>query len=138
MGGLSFFNLEKSCTKPSPSKKRCSDATEVEVSNLENEKPVEAASAKPCPPSPPPPQAQPPAPAPTSDAEAVPAPVPGARRGLNSRLEAAAGSSVKTRMQKLAEQRRRWDNNDLAGMNDMDGVVLQICLSQMQLGRLTI
>uniref|UniRef100_A0A452QN62 Anillin n=1 Tax=Ursus americanus TaxID=9643 RepID=A0A452QN62_URSAM len=105
---------EKSCTKPSPSKKRCSDATEVEVSNLENEKPVEAASAKPCPPSPPPPQAQPPAPAPTSDAEAVPAPVPGARRGLNSRLEAAAGSSVKTRMQKLAEQRRRWDNNDLA------------------------
>ncbi|XP_034526345.1 anillin isoform X2 [Ailuropoda melanoleuca] len=104
---------EKSCTKPSPSKKRCSDATEVEASNLENEKPVEAASAKPCPPSPPPPQAQPPAPAPASDAEAVPAPVPGARRGLNSRLEAAEGSSVKTRMRKLAEQRRRWDNNDL-------------------------
>ncbi|XP_065398202.1 anillin isoform X5 [Macaca fascicularis] len=35
------------------------------------------------------------------------------RRGLNSRLEATAASSVKTRMQKLAEQRRRWDNDDM-------------------------
>ncbi|XP_044102300.1 anillin isoform X1 [Neovison vison] len=105
---------EKSCTKPSPSKKRCSDTTEVvEVSNLENEKPVESASAKPCPPSPPAPQAQPQAPAPVSASEATPAPVPRVRRGLNSRLESTAGSSVKTRMQKLAEQRRHWDNNDL-------------------------
>ncbi|XP_022358888.1 anillin isoform X3 [Enhydra lutris kenyoni] len=105
---------EKSCTKPSPSKKRCSDTTEeVEVSNLENEKPVESASPKPCPPSPPAPQAQPQAPAPVSAAEAAPAPVPSVRRGLNSRLEATAGSSVKTRMQKLAEQRRHWDNNNV-------------------------
>ncbi|XP_012906495.1 anillin isoform X1 [Mustela putorius furo] len=105
---------EKSCTKPSPSKKRCSDTTEVaEVSNLENEKPVESASAKPCPPSPPAPQAQPQAPAPVSASETAPAPVPRVRRGLNSRLESTAGSSVKTRMQKLAEQRRHWDNNDL-------------------------
>lgn len=104
---------EKSGTKPSPSKKHCSDNTEVEVSDLENEKPVESASAKRCPPSPPPPQAQPQAPAPASDAEPVPAPVPGVRRGLSSRLQATAGSSVKTRMQKLAEQRRHWDNNDL-------------------------
>ncbi|XP_059027538.1 anillin isoform X1 [Mustela lutreola] len=105
---------EKSCTKPSPSKKRCSDTTEVaEVSNLENEKPVESASAKPCPPSPPAPQAQPQAPAPVSASETVPAPMPRVRRGLNSRLESTAGSSVKTRMQKLAEQRRHWDNNDL-------------------------
>ncbi|XP_032727453.1 anillin isoform X3 [Lontra canadensis] len=105
---------EKSCTKPSPSKKRCSDTTEeVEVSNLENEKPVESASPKPCPPSPPAPQAQPQAPAPISAAEEALAPVPSVRRGLNSRLEATAGSSVKTRMQKLVEQRRHWDNNDL-------------------------
>ncbi|XP_077915586.1 anillin isoform X1 [Halichoerus grypus] len=104
---------EKSGTKPSPSKKHCSDNTEVEVSDLENETPAASASAKRRPPSPPPPQAQPQAPAPASDAEAVPAPVPGVRRGLGSRLEAAAGSSVKTRMQKLAEQRRHWDNNDL-------------------------
>lgn len=120
-----LLNLEKSCTKPSPSKKRCSDNTEVEVSNLENEKPVESVSAKPCPPSPAPPQAQPPAPAPVSDAEAAPAPVPGVRRGLNSRLEATTVSSVKTRMQKLAEQRRHWDNNDLTGMNDRDGMPLK-------------
>ncbi|XP_004418883.1 PREDICTED: actin-binding protein anillin [Ceratotherium simum simum] len=103
---------EKSCTKPSPSKKRCSDNTEVEVSNLENEQPVESASAKPCSPSPPSPQAQPQAPAAASDSVAVP-PSLGVRRGLNSRLEATAASSVKTRMQKLAEQRRHWDNNDM-------------------------
>lgn len=117
-GGV-FFNLEKSGTKPSPSKKHCSDNTEVEVSDLENETPAASASAKRRPPSPPPPQAQPQAPAPASDAEAVPAPVPGVRRGLGSRLEAAAGSSVKTRMQKLAEQRRHWDNNDLTGMDNL-------------------
>ncbi|XP_070367942.1 anillin isoform X7 [Equus asinus] len=102
---------EKSCTKPSP-KKRCSDNTEVEVSNLENEQPVESASAKPCSPSPLSPQAQPQAPAPISDSAAVPASL-GLRKGLTSRLEATAASSVKTRMQKLAEQRRHWDNNEI-------------------------
>ncbi|XP_057589112.1 anillin isoform X2 [Hippopotamus amphibius kiboko] len=101
---------EKSCTKPSPSKKRCSDNTEVEVSNLENEKPVESASAKPCSPSPVSPQVQPQAPqAPAGVSDSV-SPL-GVRRGLNSRLEATAASSVKTRMQKLAEQRRHWDND---------------------------
>ncbi|XP_026957982.1 anillin isoform X2 [Sagmatias obliquidens] len=104
---------EKSCTKPSPSKKRCSDNTEVEVSNLENEKPVESASAKPCSPSPMSPQAQPQAPAGVSDCVATPASLLGVRRGLNSRLEGTAASSVKTRMQKLAEQRRHWDNDDV-------------------------
>ncbi|XP_059789596.1 anillin isoform X2 [Balaenoptera ricei] len=107
---------EKSCTKPSPSKKRCSDNTEVEVSNLENEKPVESASAKPCSPSPVSPQAQPQAPqvpAGVSDSVAAPASLLGVRRGLNSRLEGTAASSVKTRMQKLAEQRRHWDNDDV-------------------------
>ncbi|XP_077631431.1 anillin isoform X4 [Crocuta crocuta] len=104
---------EKSCTKPSPSKKRCSDNAEVEVSNLENEKPVESASAKACPPSPAPPLAQPQAPAPVSEAEAGPAPLLGVRTGLHARLEARAASSVKTRMQRLAEQRRHWDNNDM-------------------------
>ncbi|TKC34172.1 hypothetical protein EI555_008560, partial [Monodon monoceros] len=107
---------EKSCTKPSPSKKRCSDNTEVEVSNVENEKPVESASAKPCSPSPMSPQAQPQAPqapAGVSDSVAAPASLLGVRRGLNSRLEGTAASSVKTRMQKLAEQRRHWDNDDV-------------------------
>ncbi|KAB0391450.1 hypothetical protein E2I00_010227, partial [Balaenoptera physalus] len=111
---------EKSCTKPSPSKKRCSDNTEVEVSNLENEKPVESASAKPCSPSLMSPQAQPQAPqvpAGVSDSVAAPASLLGVRRGLNSRLEGTAASSVKTRMQKLAEQRRHWDNDDVTGIN---------------------
>nr|XP_045372911.1 anillin isoform X1 [Camelus bactrianus] len=104
---------EKSCPKPSPSKKRCSDNTEVEVSNLENEKPVESASTKPCSPSPMSPQAQPQAPAPVSDSTAAPAALLGVRRGLNSGSEATAASSVKARMQKLAEQRRYWDNEDV-------------------------
>ncbi|XP_004454319.2 anillin isoform X2 [Dasypus novemcinctus] len=107
---------EKSCTKPSPSKKRCSDNTEVAASNLENKQPVESASAKSCSPSPKSPQAQPPAPAPRSDPVAVPASLMGGKRELNSRLEAIAASSVKTRMQKLAEQRRHWDNNDVTDM----------------------
>ncbi|XP_037366123.1 anillin isoform X2 [Talpa occidentalis] len=97
---------EKSCTKPSPSKKRCSDNTEVEVSNLENKQPVESASAKSSSPS----QGQPQAPlAPSSD----PASQLGGKRGLNSTQETTKTSSVKTRMQKLAEQRRHWDNNDM-------------------------
>ncbi|OWK06373.1 hypothetical protein Celaphus_00012051 [Cervus elaphus hippelaphus] len=109
---------EKSCTKPSPSKKRCSDNTEVEVSDLENEKPVESASAKPCSPRPVSPQAQPQmpqTPAAVSDSLAAPASAPqlGVRSGPNSRLGAAAASSVRTRMQKLAEQRRCWDSDDV-------------------------
>ena len=120
-----LFNLEKSCTKPSPSKKRCSDNTEVEVSNLENEKPVESASAKPCSPGTVSPQAQPQAPAPASDSVAAPASLLGMRRGLNSRLEATAASSVKTRMQKLAEQRRHWDSDDVTGRNYVNGEVLK-------------
>ncbi|KAM5302738.1 anillin isoform 2-T2 [Glossophaga mutica] len=104
---------EKSCTKPSPSKKRCSDNTEVEVSNLENEPPVESASAKPCSPSPVSPQARPQAPAPASGSPpATQASLLGLRGGLDAGPEAAAGSSVKTRMQRLAAQRRHWDEEE--------------------------
>ncbi|KAF6301460.1 anillin actin binding protein [Rhinolophus ferrumequinum] len=101
---------EKSCTKPSPSKKRCSDNTEIEVSNLENEQPVQSASAKHRSPSPVSTQAQPLASAPACDPVAD---APSMPRGQNSRGEAAAASSVKTRMQKLAAQRRHWDNSDV-------------------------
>ncbi|KAM5273716.1 anillin isoform 2-T2 [Ctenodactylus gundi] len=104
---------EKLCTKPSPSKKHCSDNIEVEVSNLENKQPVESATAKPSSPSPVSPRVQPPAQAPAtvSDSVAASAALLGPGRGLNSRQEATAVSSVKTRMQKLAEQRRHWDND---------------------------
>ena len=125
-----LFNLEKSCTKPSPSKKRCSDNTEVEASNLENGQPVESASAKPCSPSPVSPQARPQAPAPAS--RSPPAPqaslLVGPRGGLDTGpeamgLEATAGSSVKTRMQRLAAQRRHWDaEDDGTGTNGTDGM----------------
>ncbi|XP_032142682.1 anillin isoform X3 [Sapajus apella] len=104
---------EKSCTKPSPSKKRCSDDTEVEASNSENKQPVESTTAKSCSPSPVSPQVQPQTADNVSDSVAVPASLLGMRKGLNSRLEATAASSVKTRMQKLAEQRRRWDHDEM-------------------------
>uniref|UniRef100_A0A2K5QRA0 Anillin n=1 Tax=Cebus imitator TaxID=2715852 RepID=A0A2K5QRA0_CEBIM len=104
---------EKSCTKPSPSKKRCSDDTEVEASDSENKQPVESTTAKSCSPSSVSPQVQPQAADTVSDSLAVPASLLGTRKGLNSRLEATAASSVKTRMQKLAEQRRRWDNDEM-------------------------
>ncbi|XP_059511840.1 anillin isoform X1 [Myotis daubentonii] len=105
---------EKSCTKPSPSKKRCSDNTEEEVSNLENAQPVESASAKPCSPSPVSPQARPQAPAPASDSlPATQASLLGPQSALHARPEASAASSVKTRMQKLAAQRRHWDNDEV-------------------------
>nr|XP_020038492.1 anillin [Castor canadensis] len=103
---------EKSCTKPSPSKKHCSDKTEVEVSDLENKQPVEmTTTAKLRSPSPVSPWEQPPAPAAVSDSVAAPASLPDEGRGLTSRREATAGSSVKTRMQRLAEQRRHWDDD---------------------------
>lgn len=102
---------EKSCTKPSPSKKRCSDNTEVEVSNLENKQPVNAAAVNSCSPSPGCPQAEPAAPAGFKDCVAIPVSLLSPEKKPNPRLEASAGSSVKTRMQKLAEQRRCWDND---------------------------
>ncbi|XP_062970016.1 anillin isoform X2 [Cynocephalus volans] len=111
---------EKSCTKPSPSKKRCSDNAEVDVSNLENKQPVESAPAKSCSPSPVSPQAQSQEPTTVSDSVAIPASLLGMRRELNSRLDTTAASSVKTRMQKLAEQRRHWDNNSMTGTDYMD------------------
>ncbi|KAL0619113.1 Anillin, partial [Plecturocebus cupreus] len=118
--GITDMSHEKSCTKPSPSKKRCSDDPEVEASSLENKQPVESTTAKSCSSNPVSPQVQPQAADTVSDSVAVPASLLGMRRGLNSRLEATAASSVKTRMQKLAEQQRRWDNDEMTGMNGID------------------
>lgn len=90
---------------------------------MENKQPVEmTTTAKLRSPSPVSPWEQPPAPAAVSDSVAAPASLPDEGRGLTSRREATAGSSVKTRMQRLAEQRRHWDD-DAAGINDMDGIV---------------
>lgn len=103
---------EKSCSKPSPSKKRCSDSTEGGVSNLENKEPVEAEPAVSSP-GPVSPHPAPQAPVDVNENVAPSSALLGVRRGLNSKLDATASSSVKTRMQKLAEQRRHWDNNDM-------------------------
>lgn len=71
------------------------------------------------------PQAQlqmPQTPAGVSDSLAAPASAPqlDVRSGPNSRLGAAAASSVRTRMQKLAEQRRCWDSDDVTGMHSCE------------------
>ncbi|XP_027625570.1 anillin [Tupaia chinensis] len=105
---------ESSGTKPSPSKKRCSDGAEAEVANLENRQPAGPAptEARSAPTSS---QAAAQTPAAVSDAVrnavGVPASLLGTRAGPQPRSEAAAASSVRTRMQKLAEQRRRWDDD---------------------------
>ncbi|XP_054984509.1 anillin [Sorex araneus] len=117
---------EKSCSKPSPSKKRCSDDTKVEVSNLENEQPIGPAPVRPCSPSPVSPQTQPRASAPGQEL-AVPATSPvGRSPGLGSTLEAPAASSVRTRMQKLAERRRHWDESDDVTVDPPETCVLSV------------
>lgn len=93
---------------------------------MENAQPVESASAKPCSPSAVSPQARPQAPAPASDSlPATQASLLGLQSALNARPEASAASSVKTRMQKLAAQRRHWDNDEVTGTHDMDGMSLK-------------
>ncbi|XP_044531292.1 anillin [Gracilinanus agilis] len=81
---------ERICPKPSPSKRACSDPPEVPPSNLENQEPAA---------SPPPPGA---------GAALGPPGSPVREAGM----PATAASSVKSRMQRLAQQRRGWDSDD--------------------------
>ncbi|XP_010210702.1 PREDICTED: actin-binding protein anillin, partial [Tinamus guttatus] len=95
----------KSSTKPSPSKRLCSDSMEAQVSSLENRQPVSSSSANSH------------SPEMTSElhvAASSRAPsVQSSEKGkTNAKTETPAALSVKTRMQKLAEQRRCWDNED--------------------------
>lgn len=84
-------------TKPSPSKRRCSDNAEIPVSNSENMHPINLSSINPVLPEVTPTSQLA---APSSETEEH-----------NSTPELASLSSIKTRMQKLAEQRRCWDND---------------------------
>ncbi|NXS98486.1 ANLN protein, partial [Jacana jacana] len=95
----------KPSTKPSPSKRLCPDNMETQASSLENVKPVPSSSTSPR------------SPEVTSELH-----VPTSNRALlvqplekgkpNTESETPAARSVKTRMQKLAEQRRCWDSED--------------------------
>ncbi|XP_013924043.1 PREDICTED: actin-binding protein anillin [Thamnophis sirtalis] len=83
--------------KPSPSKRHCSDNAEISVSNSENMHPVNLPSINPVLPEM----------IPTSQFAASSSET----EEHNSTSELISFSSVKTRMQKLAEQRRCWDND---------------------------
>ncbi|XP_038628795.1 anillin isoform X2 [Tachyglossus aculeatus] len=105
---------ETTCTKPSPSKRRCSGNTEAPVPDLENKQVVELT-----PTSPPSPK--------LLSSEATPKPreasinraspiglvsQPRETEMPNSKHNAPVAPTIKSRMQKLAEQRRHWDSND--------------------------
>uniref|UniRef100_A0A8D0GWJ7 Anillin n=1 Tax=Sphenodon punctatus TaxID=8508 RepID=A0A8D0GWJ7_SPHPU len=96
-------------TKPSPSKRHCSNNMEVPVSTSENRQPTNSTSINHLSSEmPAQPQVTASIRAPTAQSVTVPA----EKEEQNSKSEAPATMSVKTRMQKLADQRRRWDNDD--------------------------
>ncbi|XP_048367215.1 anillin isoform X2 [Sphaerodactylus townsendi] len=86
----------KPSTKPSPSKRRCSDKMEAATPSSDNTHPVNSSSVN----------------------QVFPEIVPTSQSvGLSSekeeqdhKTELMSGSSIKTRMQKLADQRRCWDS----------------------------
>ncbi|XP_078233609.1 anillin isoform X2 [Pogona vitticeps] len=98
---------EKSNTKPSPSKRRCSENAEVPISNSENTHPNHSSSITCVPPDMDPTSHLI---APSTETE---------EQDLKS--EPPAVASVKTRMQKLAEQRRCWDS-DLSESSSMSPI----------------
>ncbi|XP_029445353.1 anillin isoform X3 [Rhinatrema bivittatum] len=99
---------EKSSTKPSPSKKHCSD--EVLVSGSENRHPAKLACVK---------QLSPDSAPQPQDAGNVALtgsslPLSSGKEDQNWSSVTPTTTSVKTRMQKLAEQRRHWDRNSIS------------------------
>ncbi|XP_048695165.1 anillin isoform X3 [Caretta caretta] len=99
----------KPSTKPSPSKRLCSDSMEVPVSSAENRQPVNSTSMKPLPPEM---RAQPQATANNRAPSVQPVPLLVEKEEQNLKSEVPVALTVKTRMQKLAQQRRCWDDND--------------------------
>ncbi|XP_028905082.1 anillin isoform X2 [Ornithorhynchus anatinus] len=105
---------ETPCTKPSPSKRRCSGNSEAPVSDLENKQAIESTPANP--PSPKPPSSEA-TPKPREASVNRGSPVglvalPRETEVPNSKDDAPVAPTIKSRMQKLAEQRRHWDSND--------------------------
>ncbi|XP_067147353.1 anillin isoform X2 [Apteryx mantelli] len=95
----------KPSTKPSPSKRLCSSSMEAQVSSLENRQPVSSSStnnhspemtSKLC----------------VTASNRTPSVQSPEKGKTNVKSETPAALSVKTRMQKLAEQRRCWDSED--------------------------
>ncbi|XP_027520816.1 anillin isoform X2 [Corapipo altera] len=87
-------------TKPSPSKRLCPNDTETQASSLENVQPVLSSSTSHD------------TPKMTSELHETASNRASSVQPLNTKSETPAALSVKTRMQKLAEQRRCWDSED--------------------------
>ncbi|XP_072455241.1 anillin isoform X2 [Notamacropus eugenii] len=106
---------ERACTKPSPSKRSCSD-TNVPASNLENKQPQASPPSNPLSPkqlsSDTSAQAQPLKPPSAGTPLAKPGSLLGEAEMLTAKTETPMPSSVRTRMQKLAQQRRHWESDD--------------------------
>uniref|UniRef100_A0A8C3TFC5 Anillin actin binding protein n=1 Tax=Chelydra serpentina TaxID=8475 RepID=A0A8C3TFC5_CHESE len=98
----------KPSTKPSPSKRLCSDSMEVPVSSSENRQPVNSTSMKHLPPEM---TAQPKATANNRALSVQPVPLLVEKEEQNLKSEVPVALTVKTRMQKLAQQRRCWDDD---------------------------
>uniref|UniRef100_A0A7M4EV66 Anillin n=1 Tax=Crocodylus porosus TaxID=8502 RepID=A0A7M4EV66_CROPO len=98
----------KPSTKPSPSKRLCSNSVEVPVSSSENTQPINSPSIDHQPEKTTQLQKTDTNVAPTVQ----PVPLCDEREKPVLKSEPPTASSVKTRMQKLAEQRRRWDDTD--------------------------
>uniref|UniRef100_A0A452HN73 Anillin n=1 Tax=Gopherus agassizii TaxID=38772 RepID=A0A452HN73_9SAUR len=99
----------KSSTKPSPSKRLCPDSMEVPVSSSENRQPVNSMSMKHLPTE----MAEQPQATTKNRAPSVqPVPLLVEKEEQNLKSEVPVALTVKTRMQKLAQQRRCWDDND--------------------------
>ncbi|XP_027531479.1 anillin isoform X1 [Neopelma chrysocephalum] len=87
-------------TKPSPSKRLCPNDMETQASSLENVQPVLSSSTSHN------------SPKMTSELQETASNRTSSVQPLNAESETPAALSVKTRMQKLAEQRRCWDSED--------------------------
>ncbi|XP_027747821.1 anillin isoform X2 [Empidonax traillii] len=87
-------------TKPSPSKRLCPNDIETQASSSENVQPVLSSSTSHG------------SPEMTSELHETASNRASSVQPLNTKSETPAALSVKTRMQKLAEQRRCWDSED--------------------------
>nr|XP_047931522.1 anillin isoform X1 [Anser cygnoides] len=95
----------KPSTKPSPSKRLCSSNTETQASSIENVQPVPSSST-----SHRSPEVTSESHIAASNRASLAQPLEKGKTTIKS--ETPAALSVKTRMQKLAEQRRCWDSED--------------------------
>lgn len=105
----------KPSTKPSPSKRLCSSNTETQASSIENVQPVPSSST-----SHRSPEVTSESHIAASNRASLAQPLEKGKTTIKS--ETPAALSVKTRMQKLAEQRRCWDSEGMFHLLNSIGV----------------